>query len=152
MFLKNLGKYLQNIDCIINIINGSKDRYRISVTPNNIKFTVEVIVTNLNTNESVYDNTIQTSRSNYISFINAIRDTFIGYNALISKLSHTTTKQKLCYYQQEIYFNNLEMKLKINNKKEELEAVKAHQRILTNNFPIIYKTKIKTIQTQNNVG
>lgn len=146
MFSNEQNQIITRINNIINAIHGDINRYRISILPNQFNRTISIIISDLALNQVIYKNTMQTDSSNYIELINILRNIFMMYGAMISKLSSFEDKKTIRYYQQEIYLKNLEMSIKINNPKEELEALKAHRQIITQNFVELYKVKTKTIQ------
>lgn len=151
MLSTELNNVVQNIDHIINLINGSKFRYRISIVPYQSSL-VHILIINLSNEQVIYKNSIAVNNNEYVNFINSLRNKFIDHGAIISKLTTLPIKKETTYCEQEIYFNNLEMSIKINNKQEEISAAQAHKTIIEKKLQIFYKAKTKTIQPKKRVG
>ena len=151
-------KAVQNIDNMINLIKGLKDRYRIYIISDPRSYLVTISIASEKDNHLIGNRLIHTDQNTYIDVINALRNKFILYGALVSKLTRYPSKAQTTYCHQSIYLDNLEMNIQINNKEEELEAVKAHAKIMIPDIPLeydidstrtIYNTKAsktKTIQ------
>lgn len=152
MFSLEQKQMIQRINNIIDAVKGYKNRYRIYILPNPFKLTINVKISDLTNNECVYENTIQAQDHNYLELINTLRNNFILHSAVVSKLTTFNEKKWITYCEQEIYLYNLEMGIKINNKREELEAAKAHSIIIKQDFENLYDNKTKTIQPLKVVG
>ena len=128
-------KAVQNIDYMIASIKGQKRRFCIDLSCNQLTHTIRVVIKTEDDNTLMYERSIQADQTTYIEIINKLRDTFILYGALVSKLTKHPNQELNMYYKQQLYLENLEMSIQINSKKEELEAARAHKKVLCPDFP-----------------
>lgn len=138
-----LSKKLQNeiikIDLLITPIQCNvNNRFRFYVLPQNNAVIIRLI--NKTKQEMVFSDTIPTSEAEYIEFIDILRDNFIKYGTLVSKLNRSNDSN-VTYSSQELYFSNVSMSIQINNKTEELEALRAHAEVLRPKSTQIQKKK-----------
>lgn len=142
-------KVVQKINDVISLIKGCKERYQICIIPNPINHYVTFSIVSKKENKFILLELISTNKNNYIDVINYLRDTFILYGALVSKLIKNSQESKVTYYQQSIYLDNLEIDIQINNKEEELEALKAHAKIMIPEIHESYHFLTKTLYNIN---
>ena len=128
MLSKDLQREIIKIDLLMTPIQfDKKNRFRLYILSNPNKM-VFISLENITENKIIFNDIIETSETEYMDFINTLRYTFIKYGALVSKLNRSNSKY-LTYDSQELYFSNVSMNIKINNKQEELEALKAHAEV-----------------------
>lgn len=135
-------KAVQNIDSIIYLLKGHKDRYRIYIVSDPINHCITISIDREKDKRFIYTKLVKTDQNTYIDVINTLRNTFILYGALVSKLTKHPIKRETIYCQQQIYLENLEMNIQINNKKEELEAAKAHKKVMVPDIPQSYNLEL----------
>lgn len=123
-------KMINNINSIINVIIGSKSRYRILISSNPFKYSIYIRIINLKTNELIYNDMMFVNESDRIFVIDTLRNSFIAKGALVSRLYDLQDDSHIRYGQQGIFLDNLEMIIKISSKLEEINAIKAHFSIL----------------------
>lgn len=140
-------KAVQNIDYMIGSIKGQKNRFCIELSCNELTHAIRIVIKTEADNTIIHEKTIQADQTTYIEIINKLRDTFILYGALVSKLTKHPNQELNMYYKQQLYLENLEMSIQINSKKEELEAARAHKKVLC---PDITPSLLDGVQKKKN--
>lgn len=152
MLTKINERELQKINSIINLIDGSKDRYNISIIPNVLGDDVYVLIYDSSYSKLIYYNIFHTTNENHVETINILRNNFVDNGTIFSKLTTLPKKEKITYNCQELFKRNLYMFIHITGQQEELEAIKVHKNVLQSNSIISNQPKIKTIQQEKVVG